>query len=67
MDFVTALMEIFNNVAVPVACLIAVFWLWNKETDSHKAESEKLTEALNNNTRVMERICAKLDIEGVSK
>ena len=45
-----AIVSLFSNLAVPVACLIATFWLWNKEREDHKQEQKELTEAVNNNT-----------------
>lgn len=56
---------LFGNLAVPVACLVATFYLWNKERESHKEEVDKLKEAVSNNTLVMQRLIDKLD--GASK
>ena len=56
--------SLFSNLAVPVACLIATFYLWNKERDDHKAEQKELTEAIANNTLVMQKLVDKLDKEG---
>lgn len=47
---VTTITQLISNLGVPVACLICTFYLWNKETESHKEEIAKMTEALNNNT-----------------
>ena len=60
---VSTITEIFSNLAVPVACLVAVFWLWYQETVNHREEISKLTEALNNNTLVMQQIKDKLKVE----
>lgn len=59
MEFNT-IMELFSSTGVPVACLIATFWLWNKEREEHKQETAKLTEAINNNTIVIERVLEAL-------
>ena len=59
MEFST-IMELFSSTGVPVACLIATFWLWNKEREEHKQETTKLTEAINNNTIVIERVLEAL-------
>ena len=61
MDTVQAIAELFSNLAVPVACLIATFWLWNKEREDHKQEQKELTEAIANNTLVMQKLVDKLD------
>lgn len=57
---VDAIASLFSNLAVPVACLIATFWLWNKEREDHKAEQKELTEAIANNTLVIQKLIDKL-------
>ena len=47
---INAITTLISNVGVPCACLIATFYLWFKETEAHKEEMAKMTEALNNNT-----------------
>jgi hypothetical protein len=64
-NYMDAIVSLFSNLAVPVACLIATFYLWNKEREDHKQEQKELTEAISNNTLVMQRLVDKLD--GVSK
>lgn len=54
------IVSLFSNLAVPVACLIATFFLWNKEREDHKAEQKELTEAIHNNTIVMQKLVDKL-------
>ena len=51
----------FSNLAVPVACLIATFYLWNKEREDHNQEQKELTGAIANNTLVMQKLVDKLD------
>ena len=55
-----AIVSLFSNLAVPVACLIATFYLWNKEREDHKPEQKELTEAIANNTVVMQKLVDKL-------
>ena len=55
--------EIFSNLAVPVACLVVTFWLWNKEREDHKQEQKELAEAVANNTLVMQKLIDKLGKE----
>lgn len=55
-DFITFI----SQVGFPIACVIAMFYLLEKERQEHKLESEKWTEAINNNTRIMERILDRL-------
>ena len=56
-----AIVSLFSNLAVPVACLIATFILWNKEREDHKQEQKELTEAVNNNTLALNKLVDRLD------
>ena len=51
---------LFANLAVPVACLAVTFYLWNKEREDHKQEQKELTQAIANNTLVMQKLVDKL-------
>lgn len=51
---------LFSNLAVPVACLTVTFYLWNKEREDHKQEQKELTQAIANNTLVMQKLVDKL-------
>lgn len=53
---VNAITTLVSNVGVPCACLIATFYLWFKETEAHKDEMSKMTEALNNNTIALTKL-----------
>lgn len=55
--------NLISNLGFPIACVVTMFWMWNKERESHKEESDKWIEAINNNTRVMEKVLAKFDKE----
>ena len=55
--------QLVSNLGFPIACVVAMFWMWNKEREAHKEESDKWIEAINNNTRVMEKVLTKLDRE----
>lgn len=61
MELMEAITSLFSNLAVPVACLIATFYLWNKEREDHKQEQKELAEAIANNTLVMQKLIDKLD------
>ena len=58
---VTAIVQIVSNLGVPVACLVDMFWMLNKEREDHKLESEKFVEAINNNTVVMTKLAERLE------
>ena len=55
--------QLISNLGFPIACVVAMFYMWNKEREAHKEESDKWIEAINNNTRVMEKVLTKLDKE----
>lgn len=59
----TSIVQLISNVGFPIAMVIALLWYIYHLTEAHKDETSQFTEALNNNTRVLERICEKLDIE----
>lgn len=53
---VNAISTLVSNIGVPSACLIATFYLWQKETEAHKEEMYKMTDALNNNTLAITKL-----------
>lgn len=53
--------QVISNLGFPIACVIAMFWMWNKEREDHKAEADKWVEAIHNNTLVMEKLLERLD------
>lgn len=53
------IVSIVSNVGFPIACVIVMFMQMEKEREKHKQESEKWVEAINNNTRVMEKVLEK--------
>lgn len=63
MDTLEIVKDLFSNYAVPVACLIVTFRLWNKEREDHKQEMKEVTQALTNNTIAMQRLVDKLENE----
>ena len=57
---IEAITTLISNMGFPIACVIALFWDLNKEREEHKAETQKLADAINNNTIVMEKILSKV-------
>ena len=47
---------LIGTLGFPIACVIAMFWMWNNEREDHKQEVNKMTEALNNNTQALIKI-----------
>lgn len=63
MDFIRILTELINTVGVPVTMI--AYFIWDKTTVMKEQENaiEKMTDAINNNTLVMEKIADKLKME----
>lgn len=60
MDY-TALQTFINTIGFPIFCVIVMFFMWNKEREAHKAEVDKMVNALNNNTVVLESLKTLLE------
>ena len=60
MDTVNMVVQIIQSVGFPIVCCGALFWYMNKQRDVHKEETDKLTQALNNNTQAIIELKDKL-------
>lgn len=65
------IVKAIQSLGFPIACVIAMFLMWQKEVASHKEEMENMrqtmeaqsratVDALNNNTQVLNRILQKI-------
>ena len=54
---------LITTVGFPICVCLICFWYIKNLTQEHKEEVSKLTEALNNNTLVMQQLVDKLDKE----
>lgn len=52
----SAISTLIGTLGFPIACVIAMFYMWNKEREDHKTEMDKVTQALNNNTTALIKI-----------
>ena len=50
------IVQLIGSLGFPIVCCIALFWRMIKSDESHKAEIDKLTDALNNNTLVLQQL-----------
>lgn len=62
---VQAITNIITTIGFPIAVCLICFWYINKIQESHKAEIDKLSESLNNNTLVMQKLLDKLESEAM--
>lgn len=53
--------SIITTVGFPIAVCLICFWYINKMQEQHKAETDKLAEALNNNTLVIQKLINNLE------
>lgn len=51
---------VITTVGFPIAVCIICFWYINKMTETHKEETKALTEAVNNNNTLLQRLLDKL-------
>ena len=66
--------DLVQSLGFPIACVVALFAMWQSEVKAHDEEmdnmrnaleeqSKSTTEALNNNTVILTRILEKLGVE----
>ena len=60
----SAITTLIGSLGFPIAACIACFWMLNKERDDHKAEMQKVTEAINNNTLAVTMLTERLGKDG---
>lgn len=60
---INAITQIIGSLGFPVAVCLICFWYINKQEEAHKSEVSKLTDAINNNTLIMQRLCDKLEVD----
>lgn len=56
--------EFINNTVFPIAMCIILMYYVKDCNDKDNQKIEKITEALNNNTIVLTKLCEKLNKEG---
>lgn len=66
--------DMIQSLGFPIACVVALFAMWQSEVKAHDAEMDKMrtaleeqskstTEALNNNTVILTRILERLGVD----
>lgn len=59
MDIPT-LTTLIGSLGFPIVCCGALFWYMTKNMEQHKEEMNKMSEAIDNNTSVMNQLIAEL-------
>ena len=57
----TDAVQIIQTVGYPIAVSLILMWYIYQQSKNHKEETKAFTEALNNNTLVLESLKEKLD------
>lgn len=57
------IITMISTLGFPIVCCVACFWYINKNGEQHKQEMDKMSEAINNNTLVMQKLIDKLGSE----
>lgn len=57
------IIQLVGSLGFPIVMCGALFWRMLKSDEQHKAEMDKLSEALNNNTIAITKLSDKLDKE----
>ena len=50
---VATISQLVSNLGFPIVCVGIMFWMQNKERESHAAESERWTEVVKENTAAL--------------
>lgn len=61
---IEVLQTLIGSLGFPIACVIAMFWMWNKEREDHKAEMREVTQAITNNTLALQSLIDILNRSG---
>lgn len=54
------IVELLSQFGFPVAMCLLLFWYVTRKDEQHKEEMDKMSEAINNNTLVMQKLIDKL-------
>ena len=57
----SSIVTIVSQVGFPIAMCLVMAWYVKYTNDQHKEEIGKITEALNNNTLAVQKLCERMD------
>lgn len=58
-----AITQLIGSLGFPIVCCIYLIYSNNKANEAHKEEIDKLRQTVENNTKVMIKICTKLGVD----
>lgn len=53
---ISVITQLISSLGFPIACVVAMFYYWNKEREDHKSEIDSIRSALENNTQALIKI-----------
>lgn len=56
---INVITQLIGSLGFPIMVAIACFWYINKQEEQHKQEIDKMAEAVNNNTLVIQKLLDK--------
>lgn len=56
-----SVISVVSQVGFPIAMCLVMAWYIKYTNDQHKDEISKITEALNNNTLAVQKLCERMD------
>lgn len=59
----TTTTQLIGSLGFPIACCVYLIYTMNAANKAHSEDLDKLRETVENNTKVMTKICAKLGLE----
>lgn len=57
---INTLTQVISAVGFPIAACIGLFWYMAKQTENHKEETDKLKQAIDNNTIIITKLYERL-------
>ncbi|MBO7733502.1 MAG: hypothetical protein J6S67_13140 [Methanobrevibacter sp.] len=60
---ISALTSLISSVGFPIACCVYLIYSNNKTAEKHAEEVEKLRVTVENNTKVMLKLCNKMGVD----
>lgn len=67
MDTFQMVIQAITAVGFPIVMCLCLAWYCMKLNESHKAETDKFTKALNDNTLILQKLCDILNVERSDK
>lgn len=57
----TQIVQVISSLGFPIVMCAALFWYMIQQREAHKEEIDKMSEALNNNTLVIQKLLDEME------